>query len=104
MSNPEKIASHHMVHAERARVCGDAEEDRRERRRRLGLPEELTEEEKAAEAAKKAAAAKAQASSKLPVKPISLITQLRDTLVRAHLPRHVRRALHVASACLASEH
>ncbi len=58
-----------------------AEEDRRERRRKLGLPEELSEEEKAAEAAKKAEAAKAKVSRALPVKPIALITQLRDVLV-----------------------
>ncbi len=34
-----------------------AEEDRKERRRKLGLPEELTEEEKAREAERAAAAA-----------------------------------------------
>ncbi len=63
-----------------------AEEDRRERRRKLGLPEELTEEEKAAEAAKRAEAAKAKTARALPVKPISLITQLRDVLVRPPRP------------------
>lgn len=57
------------------------EEDRRERRRKLGLPEELTDEEKAAEAAKRAEATKAKTARALPVKPISLITQLRDVLV-----------------------
>ena len=49
------------------------EEDRRARRRKLGLPEELTEEEKAQEAA--AAAQKAEAAKKkgsfVTVKPIS---------------------------------
>jgi hypothetical protein len=72
-------------------LTAGAEEDRRERRRKLGLPEELTEEEKAAEAAKKAEAAKAKVSRALPVKPISLITQLRDVLVRtllSHAPGH----------------
>jgi hypothetical protein len=60
-----------------------AEEDRRERRRKLGLPEELTPEEKAAEQAKLAEAAKAKASRALPVKPVSLASQLRDVLVRS---------------------
>lgn len=50
-----------------------AEEDRRARRRKLGLPEELTEEEKAQEAA--AAAQKAEAAKKkgsfVTVKPVS---------------------------------
>ena len=50
-----------------------ADEDRRERRRKLGLPEELTEEEKAQEAA--AAAQKAEAAKKkgsfVSVKPVS---------------------------------
>lgn len=59
-----------------------AEEDRRERRRKLGLPEELTPEEKAAEAVKQAEAAKAKASRALPIKPVSLTSQLRDVLVR----------------------
>lgn len=51
--------------------CTD--EDRRARRRKLGLPEELTEEEKAQEAA--AAAQKAEAAKKknsfVTVKPVS---------------------------------
>lgn len=50
-----------------------ADEDRRARRRKLGLPEELTEEEKAQEAA--AAAQKAEAAKKknsfVSVKPVS---------------------------------
>ncbi|EIE21636.1 hypothetical protein COCSUDRAFT_30128 [Coccomyxa subellipsoidea C-169] len=65
----------------REKIRVKLEEDRRERRRKLGLPEELSEEEKAAEAAKKAEAAKAKVSRALPVKPIALITQLRDVLV-----------------------
>ncbi|CAL8469381.1 g8922 [Coccomyxa elongata] len=65
----------------REKIRVKLEEDRRERRRKLGLPEELTEEEKAAEAAKRAEAAKAKTARALPVKPISLITQLRDVLV-----------------------
>ena len=51
----------------------DADEDRRARRRKLGLPEELTEEEKAQEAAaaaQKAAAAKKKGSF-ITVKPVS---------------------------------
>lgn len=46
------------------------EEDRRERRRKLGLPEELTEEEKEAERKKAADKAAAEAARKLPAKPI----------------------------------
>lgn len=48
-----------------------AEEDRRERRRRLGLPEELTEEEKEAEREKAAAKAAQEAKRKLPIKPVA---------------------------------
>jgi hypothetical protein len=47
------------------------EADRRERRKRLGLPEELTEEEKEAERQKAAAKAAEEARRKLPVKPIT---------------------------------
>lgn len=47
-----------------------AEQDRRERRKRLGLPEELTEEEKEAERQKAAAKAAEEARRKLPVKPV----------------------------------
>ncbi len=65
----------------RLRELWRAEEDRRERRRKLGLPEDLTPEEKAAEAAKLAEAAKAKAARALPVKPVSLTSQLRDVLV-----------------------
>ncbi len=54
-------------------LLGCADEDRRARRRKLGLPEELTEEEKAQEAA--AAAQKAEAAKKknsfVSVKPVS---------------------------------
>ena len=64
-----------------------AEEDRKERRRKLGLPEELTDEEKAAERARLAESAKAKPSIGLPVKPVSLLAQLRDALVRSSLPR-----------------
>ena len=58
------------------------EEDRRERRRKLGLPEELTEEERAAERAKQAERERAKAAHALPVRRVTLATQLRDTLVR----------------------
>lgn len=56
-----------------ALVCDCADEDRRARRRKLGLPEELTEDEKAQEAAtaaKKAEAAKKK-NSFVTVKPVS---------------------------------
>lgn len=62
------------------------EEDKKARRRKLGLPEEPTPEELAAEAAKKEAQRKAEeeAAKKrafLAPKPISVIEKLRDTLV-----------------------
>lgn len=49
------------------------EEDRRERRRKLGLPEELTEEEKAKEAEKARKKAEQEETTKkhVYVKPIS---------------------------------
>ena len=60
-----------------------AEEDRRERRRKLGLPEELSEAEKEAEGARLAESAKAKPTIGLPVKPISLLAQMREVLVRS---------------------
>ena len=60
-----------------------AEEDRKERRRKLGLPEELTEAEKEAERARLAESAKAKPTIGLPVKPISLLAQMREVLVRS---------------------
>ena len=60
-----------------------AEEDRRARRRKLGLPEELSEEEKAAEAAKAAEKERAKvAAAFVPVKPVTQISKLRKLLVR----------------------
>lgn len=60
-----------------------AEEDRRARRRKLGLPEELGEEEKAAEAAKAAEKERAKAAAAfVPVKPVTQISKLRELLVR----------------------
>mmetsp|Transcript_34804 Transcript_34804/g.98671 ORF Transcript_34804/g.98671 Transcript_34804/m.98671 type:complete len:412 (-) Transcript_34804:245-1480(-) len=65
-----------------AKVKAQLEEDRRERRRKLGLPEELTEEEKAAEAAKAAEKAKASGTKMgVPIKPVSAIDSLRTVLV-----------------------
>ena len=53
----------------------DAEEDRRERRRKLGLPEELTPEELEAQRAREAEAAAKKEAQRLkdilPVKPVS---------------------------------
>ena len=60
-----------------------AEEDRKERRRKLGLPEELSEAEKEAERARLAQSAKAKPTIGLPVKPISLLAQMREVLVRS---------------------
>lgn len=57
------------------------EEDRKARRRRLGLPEELTEEEKEAERQKAAEKAAREAARKLPVKPVSVAEKLRPILV-----------------------
>ena len=63
-------------HARARHICAPArppgaEQDRRERRKRLGLPEELTEEEKEAERQKAAAKAAEEAKRKLPVKPVT---------------------------------
>jgi len=66
-----------------------AEEDRRQRRRKMGLPEELTEEERAAEAAKAAEKERAKASAAaafVPVKPVTQIAKLRELLVPYWLP------------------
>lgn len=67
----------------RDRIRVKLEEDRRARRRKMGLPEELTEEEKAQEAA--AAAQKAGAAKKkgsfVTVKPVSVAEKLRAKLV-----------------------
>ncbi|GLC66404.1 hypothetical protein PLESTF_000423800 [Pleodorina starrii] len=59
------------------------EEDRKERRRRLGLPEELTEEEKAREAEKRKKQEEEEASKKAfnYVKPISALSKMRSQLV-----------------------
>ncbi len=62
-----------------------AEEDRRQRRRKLGLREELGEEERAAEAAKAAEKDRAKAAASfVPVKPVTLLSNLRELLVRPH--------------------
>ena len=72
----------------KAKILAKLEEDKIERRRKLGLPDELTEEEKAKERAraeKKAAEAKAEAEKKakagLVVKPVEKIDALRRLLV-----------------------
>jgi hypothetical protein len=62
-------------------VGGSAEEDRRARRRKLGLPEELTEEEKEAERQKAADKEKEKLAKKLPVKPVSTLAKQREILV-----------------------
>lgn len=67
----------------RDRIRVKLDEDRRARRRKLGLPEELTEEEKAQEAAtaaKKADAAKKK-NSFVTVKPVSVAEKIRAKLV-----------------------
>eukprot|EP00775_Hariotina_reticulata_P013661 gene13661-13783_t len=58
------------------------EEDRRERRRKLGLPEELTDEEKAREEEKARKKAEEEVSKRhVYIKPISVIEKLRGQLV-----------------------
>lgn len=54
---------------------------RKERRRKLGLPEELTAEEQAAEAARQAEKAGEAAKKRLPVKPVTKINRMREILV-----------------------
>ena len=57
------------------RPCIPAEEDRRERRRKLGLPEELTAEEVEAQRAREAEATANKEAQRLkdilPIKPVS---------------------------------
>jgi hypothetical protein len=55
---------------------------RRERRRKLGLPEELTEEEKAAEHAKAEAEAAEATRKRLPVKPVTRLAKMRELVVQ----------------------
>ena len=55
---------------------------RRERRRKLGLPEELTEEEKAAERARAEEEAAREAAKRLPVRPVTKIAKMREILVQ----------------------
>mmetsp|Transcript_9192 Transcript_9192/g.30306 ORF Transcript_9192/g.30306 Transcript_9192/m.30306 type:complete len:441 (-) Transcript_9192:83-1405(-) len=73
----------------RQKVKARLEEDRRARRRKLGLPEELTEEEKAKEAEREAEkarkekeAAEKKAKHGIVVKPVKEIDRLRATLVQ----------------------
>lgn len=67
----------------RERIRAKLAEDKRERRRKLGLPEEQTEEELAKEAAEAAQKQKAAEAGKLrlPVKPVSATEKLRSSLV-----------------------
>ena len=69
--------------AERAReaIRKKLEEDRRERRRQLGLPEELTPEELEQERQREREKAEEEAKRKLPVKPISKAEKMRVLLV-----------------------
>jgi hypothetical protein len=62
--------------------CSRAVPCRKERRRKLGLPEELTPEEEEAERQKLAADAGREAARRLPVKPVTRIARLRETLVQ----------------------
>jgi len=71
---------------DREKIRLKIEEDRRERRRKLGLPEELTEEEKAREDAKREAKAKEEADRIAKhtayAKPVGKMETLRNILVR----------------------
>jgi hypothetical protein len=58
-----------------------ADQDRRERRLRLGLPEELTEAEREEEARVAREKAEKEASRRLPVKPVALSEKMRLLLV-----------------------
>ena len=57
------------------------DEDRRERRRKLGLPEELTEEEKEEERRRERVQAEEEAKRRLPVKPVAKSERMRYLLV-----------------------
>ena len=69
--------------AERAReaIRKKLEEDRRERRRQLGLPEELTPEEVEEEKRREREKAEEEARRKLPVKPVAKSEKMREILV-----------------------
>jgi hypothetical protein len=58
-----------------------AEEDRRERRLKLGLPAELSEAELAEERRREKEKADAEAARKLPVKPVETSEKMRQALV-----------------------
>lgn len=71
----------------REKIRTKLEQDRRERRRRLGLPEELTEEEKEAERKRLEEKLAEEARRKLPIKPAAAAEKMRALLVemkRAH--------------------
>lgn len=58
-----------------------AEEDRKERRKKVGLPEELNEEEKEEEVRREREKAELEARRRLPVKPVAKAERMRMLLV-----------------------
>mmetsp|Transcript_21409 Transcript_21409/g.36513 ORF Transcript_21409/g.36513 Transcript_21409/m.36513 type:complete len:444 (-) Transcript_21409:341-1672(-) len=80
----------------RAKINARLEEDRRERRRKLGLPEELTDEEKAKDAERTAAKLKAETDRKKVfshVPPVTALSNMRGVLVgmkKAHVHEEAR--------------
>lgn len=65
----------------REKIRQKLEEDKRMRRRKLGLPEELTEEEKEEERRKAAAKIEEVHKKKLPIKPVEVGEKMRGLLV-----------------------
>eukprot|EP01025_Chloroclados_australasicus_P033538 TRINITY_DN34241_c2_g1_i1.p1 TRINITY_DN34241_c2_g1~~TRINITY_DN34241_c2_g1_i1.p1 ORF type:complete len:342 (-),score=69.32 TRINITY_DN34241_c2_g1_i1:32-982(-) len=68
--------------AARAKIRAKLEQDRKERRKKLGLPEELTPEEQEAENKRLAEQAEQDARHKLTVKPVTRISNMREILVQ----------------------
>lgn len=72
---------------------------RKARRRKLGLPEELTPEELEEEKRKAEEKAAAEAKQKLPVKPVTRINKMRDILVNIKKAGHEEVPLCHPSPC-----
>ena len=62
--------------------CALAAEDRAERRRKLGLPVEVSPEEEAAERAKQVEKEAAKRKGPVPAKPVTHVEKMREALVK----------------------
>jgi len=81
----------------KAEMLRKLEEDRKERRRKLGLPEELTEEEKSAEAAKRVEETdKLKKRFGTEIIPAMAISQMRESLVTLKKTAHAEEQAQLA--------